>query len=444
MNPLILHTGAVAAFDPFTKVLVYLIIILVAAKLGAGLFERVKLPAVLGELVAGVILGNLILANNAWSFFQPLREAVLSDHSAIGIDMLARLGIIILLFEVGLESSVGDMRRLGALSFLVATVGVVATFVAGYFVSTIFVKEVPKHILEICPDFDLRIIHVFIGATLCATSVGITARVFRDLGKSQIIEARIVLGAAVVDDVLGLIVLALVSAIVASAQTGTLLSLLGIGKLTLTAIGFLFGAMVVGSLLIPRLVGLAARFRTRGLMLTTALVICFGLASLAGLAGLAPIVGAFAGGLVLEEIHFKNFGSDVRIKDLIGPISTLLVPIFFVQIGIQVHLESFVTPSILGISGGLIVAAVVGKLACGLVAGRKGVDRLTVGIGMIPRGEVELIFAGIGRSLGVLNDAVFSAIVVMVMVTTFMTPPLLKWSIGRVEKLESRNHLQVE
>lgn len=444
MNPLILHTGALATLDPFAKVLIYLIIILIAAKLGAELFERVKLPAVLGELVAGVILGNLILANNAWSFFEPLRATVLSDHSAIGIDMLARLGIIILLFEVGLESSVGDMRHVGALSFFVATVGVIATFVAGYFVSTFFVKEVPKHILEISPNFDLRIIHVFIGATLCATSVGITARVFRDIGKSQMIEARIVLGAAVVDDVFGLIILAIVSAIVASAQTGTLPSLLGIGKLTLTAIGFLFGALVVGSLLIPRLVGLAAKFRTHGLMLTTTLVICFGLASLAGLAGLAPIVGAFAGGLVLEEIHFKDFGSDIRIKDMIGPISTLLVPIFFVQIGIQVHLESFMIPSILGISGGLIVAAVVGKLACGLVIGQNGVDRLTVGIGMIPRGEVELIFAGVGRSFGVFNDAVFSAIVVMVMVTTFMTPPLLKWSIGRVEKLGSRTYLQVE
>ncbi len=124
-----------------------------------------------------------------------------------------------------------------------------------------------------------------------------------------------------------------------------------------------------------------------------------------------------------------------ELKSSINPVSTLLVPIFFVQVGIQVHLESFLTPSVLGISGGLVVAAVVGKQLCGLVAGRKGVDRLTVGIGMIPRGEVELIFAGIGKLLGVLNDEIFSAIVVMVMVTTFITPPLLKWSIGRAERI---------
>lgn len=425
------------AIDSFVKALVYLIIILVSAKLGAELLERIKLPAVLGELAAGVILGNLMLVNSSWNFFEPMRSSVLTDHAAISIDMLAQLGIIILLFEVGLESSVKDMRRVGSLSFTVATVGVVATFALGYFVSTFFINEVPKQILEIAPNFNLHIIHVFIGATLCATSVGITARVFHDIGKSQTMEARIVLGAAVADDVLSLIILAAVSALVTSAEAGSGLSLFGIIKLTLIAVGFLIGALVIGSLLIPRLVGLAAKFKTQGFMLITALVICFGIASLAGLSGLAPIVGAFAAGLILEEIHFKDFGSDIGIKGLVSLISTLLVPIFFVQMGIQVHLESFMSLSVLGISVGLIIAAVLGKQACGFVANKKGIHRLTVGIGMIPRGEVELIFAGIGRSLGILNDQVFSAIVVMVMVTTFLTPPLLKWSIARAERVDS-------
>jgi Kef-type K+ transport system membrane component KefB len=417
------------------KVLFYLVVILTAAKIGAEIFERMKQPAVLGELFAGVILGNLILLNHGWNFLEPMRVPAIADHAAINIGMLAQLGIILLLFEVGLESSVKDMRRIGALSFFVATVGVIASFILGYFVSTFLVREVPKQILDMSPNFNIHYIHMFIGAALCATSVGITARVFHDIGKSHLTEARIVLGAAVVDDVLGLIILASVSAFVASAETGIALSFFGIAKLTLVAIGFLIGALVIGSLLIPRLVGLAARFRTHGLMLITALIICFGLAALAGLAGLAPIVGAFAGGLVLEEIHFRDFESSAGIKDLISPVSTLLVPIFFVQIGIQVHLESFLVPSVLGISCGLVAAAVIGKQACGLVINQKGVDRLTVGIGMIPRGEVELIFAGIGKSLGVFNDEIFSAIVVMVMVTTFLTPPLLKWSIGRAERI---------
>ncbi|MGO9481203.1 MAG: cation:proton antiporter [Candidatus Kryptoniota bacterium] len=423
-------------YEP-TKVLLYLIVILAAAKIGAEIFERIKQPAVLGELIAGVILGNLVLVNHNWNLFEPIREAVLTDHAAINIDMLAQLGIIILLFEVGLESSVKDMRKVGALSFFVATVGVIASFVLGYFVSTFLVSEVPKQILEISPNFNIHIIHMFIGATLCATSVGITARVFHDIGKSHLIEGQIVLGAAVVDDVLGLIILAVVSAVVISAKTGIVLSFFGIAKLTLIAIGFLVGSLVIGSYLIPRLVGLAARFRTHGLMLITALIICFGLAALAGLAGLAPIVGAFAAGLILEEVHFKDFESTSGIKDLISPVSTLLVPIFFVLMGIQVHLESFLTPSVLVISCGLVVAAVIGKQACGFVIRQKRVDRLTVGIGMIPRGEVELIFASIGKSLGLLNNEIFSAIVVMVIVTTFITPPLLKWSIGRAERARS-------
>ncbi|HUI29795.1 MAG TPA: cation:proton antiporter [Candidatus Acidoferrales bacterium] len=421
------------------KVLIYLIAILATAKLGAEIFERMKQPAVLGELIAGVILGNLVLVSHNWNFFEPMRSAILSDHAAVNIDMLAKLGIIILLFEVGLESSVRDMRRIGFLSFFVATVGVAATFVLGYLVSTIFVREVPSKILAASPNFDVRIIHVFIGATLCATSVGITARVFRDLGRSQLNEARVVLGAAVVDDVLSLIMLAAVSAIVTSNENGAGISSFVIAKLTLIAVGFLAGALVIGSLVIPHLVEAAAKFRTRGLMLITALVICFGLASLAGMAGLAPIVGAFAAGLVLEEVHFRNFGSDIGIKNLLGAVSTLLVPIFFVQMGVQVHLESFLNPSVIGISMGLIVAAVLGKQACGFIVGRKGIDRLVVGIGMIPRGEVELIFAGIGKSLGIINDEIFSAIVVTVMVTTFVTPPLLKWSIGRARKPEAAN-----
>ncbi len=423
-----------AGADAGVTVLVYLILILAGAKLGAELFERIGQPAVLGELIAGVILGNLTLINGHWDFFEPLRATVLTDHAAIGIDMLAKIGIILLLFEVGLESSVSDMRRVGISSFLVATIGVIVPFVLGYFVSTLFVTKVPPEILAVSPGFSVHNIHIFIGATLCATSVGITARVFKDMGRIQMPEARIVLGAAVIDDVLGLIILATVSAMISSAETGAGLSFFEIAKLTLIAIGFLAGALIVGTYLVPRLTKIAAKFRTQGLMLITAVLICFGLSALASEAGLAPIVGAFAAGLILEEIHFKEFGPNAGIRSLIQPVTTIFVPIFFVLMGIQVRLESFVMPSIIGISAGLILAAIIGKQACGLFVREKGVDRMTIGLGMIPRGEVGLIFASIGKGLGVVNDELFSAVVIMVIVTTFVTPPLLKWSVARAEK----------
>ena len=435
MHPFEFNEAAMVAVpDPLIKVLIYLIVILVAAKLGAELFERIGQPAVLGELIAGVILGNVILVNGGWNFFEPLRASVLTDHAAIGIDILAKIGIIILLFEVGLESSVKEMRRVGISSFLVATIGVVIPFVLGYFVSAVFITRVPNEILAISPNFNINNIHMFIGATLCATSVGITARVFKDMARIQTPEARIVLGAAVIDDVLGLIILATVSAVVSSAETGSNLSLLDIVKLTMVAVGFLVGALIIGTYFIPRVMKVAARFRTQGLMLITAILICFVLSVLASEAGLASIVGAFAAGLILEEVHFKEFGTNIGIENLIQPIATVFVPVFFVLMGIQVHLESFFIPSILGVSGGLIVAAMLGKQACGLVVREKNIDRVTVGIGMIPRGEVGLIFASIGKGLGVIDTEIFSAVVIMVIVTTLVTPPLLKWSIARAER----------
>ncbi|MGC8594318.1 MAG: cation:proton antiporter [Candidatus Kryptoniota bacterium] len=419
---------------PFAEVLVYIVIILFCAKLGAELLERIGQPAVIGELVAGVILGNLVLINPHMTFFEPLRREQLTSHPAIAVDTLAQIGIILLLFKAGLESSVSDMRKIGLSALFVATAGVVAPFILGYLVSAIFITHVPVKILSMSPHFNLSYIHMFVGATLCATSVGITARVFNDMGKLQLIEARIILGAAVIDDILGLLVLSTVSGIVIAAESGTSMSPTEIIKLIGSALAFLVGSLIAGSIFVPRIMNIAARFRTRGLMLITSILICFGLAALASYIGLAPIVGAFAGGLILEEVHFKNFAGNLRIHDMIEPITQLFVPIFFVLMGIQVHLEAFFTTSVIGVSAGLIVAAVIGKQVCGLAVFKRGIDRLTVGIGMIPRGEVGLIFAGIGRSLGVVDDSIFSAIVIMVMVTTFITPPLLKFSISRSEK----------
>lgn len=420
--------------DPVAPVLVALGIILFAAKLGGELFERIKQPSVLGELVAGIFLGNLILINSSWSFFEPLRSAIISEHWAIVIDSLARIGVILLLFEVGLESTIGEMRKVGVSSTLVATVGVIAPFILGFGVSWLIIKEVPAPVLEMSPSFDIMNIHLFIGATLCATSVGITARVLKDLGKMHLKEAKIVVGAAVIDDVFGLIILAVVSGIVVSAEQGTALSITSLVKIAAVALGFLVGAIIIGLTLVPRILSYIAKLRSKGVMIISAILFCIALSYLANLVGLATIVGAFAAGLILEQVHFQGFKEERRIEDLLTPITTLLVPIFLILMGIQVRLETFARVDILGIALGLTFVAILGKQVCGLAVVEKGLDRLSVGIGMIPRGEVGLIFAAIGKGLKVIDDALFSAIVIMVILTTIITPPLLKFSLYRFER----------
>ena len=417
--------------DPVASVLIALIVILIAAKVGSEVFERIGQPGVLGELTFGVLIGNLALINADWNFFDPLRMEPIVGTWPIVIDSLARIGVILLLFEVGLESSVGEMRKVGLSASLVAAVGVIAPFFLGFGVSWLFIKDVPASILAMAPNFDLTNIHMFVGATLCATSVGITARVLKDLGKLQIKEAKIVLGAAVIDDVLGLMILAVVSAIIVAAETGIPLEPSSLLMIMAMAIGFLVGAIVIGLVFVPRAMRYVARLRTRGVMLISALIFCFTLSYLANAVGLATIVGAFAAGLILEEVHFVNFRERKTLHDLLSPVTTFLVPIFFILMGIQVRLETFLQLDVLGIALGLTVAAVIGKQVCGLAVVDKGLDRTSVGIGMVPRGEVGLIFASIGKGLGVVDDALFSAIIIMVMVTTLMTPPLLKWSLSR-------------
>jgi Kef-type K+ transport system membrane component KefB len=283
-------------------------------------------------------------------------------------------------------------------------------------------------------------VHLFAGATLAATSVGITARVLQDLRKTETKEARIVLGAAVVDDVLGLIVLAVVSGMVTSVAQGgaAALNWAPVALIVLKAAAFLAGAIVVGRLVHVNALRIAKYFRVEGVTLALAVCFCFSLAALAGRVGLAPIVGAFAAGLVLEDDDYEIFHKrGVKpIEELIRPITTVFVPIFFVMMGLKVDLRVFASLEVLGLAGAITVAAVIGKQACALGVLDKGVDRLVVGLGMIPRGEVGLIFTGMGASLMVADRPVFnsnlvSAMVVMVMLTTVMTPPLLKWAFTR-------------
>ncbi len=426
--------------DPIAPALLAIFVVLLAAKLGGELFERLSLPTVLGELIAGIVLGNIVLINPAWTFLEPLRVTPIQENWALIVDSLARLGVIILLFEVGLESTVGGMLKVGKSALLVAVLGVIAPFILGYAASWIFIKELPPALARTLPGFSLSYVHLFMGAVLCATSVGITARVFKDLGKLQTKEAQIILGAAVIDDVLGLVILAVVSGIVSAAELGRALDIRSVLRLIGVAVLFLGGSLGIGGFLVPRIMGQLAKLRTGGMMIVSALLFCFGMAYLADLVGLAPIVGAFAGGLLLEEVHFRKFREDIQIEHLIQPISAFLVPLFFVLMGIQVHLETFAQLSVLGVAAGLILAAVVGKQICALGVLERGVGRLIVGVGMTPRGEVGLIFAGAGRLLKVIDDATFSAIVIMVIVTTLMTPPLLKMTLAHQKQISTKSH----
>ncbi len=418
--------------DPISTALLVLIAILVAAKLGGELFERLGLPSVLGELIGGIVLGNLVLVNPGWALFEPLRMTPVQGYWPIAIDSLARLGVIILLFEVGLESTVKGMMNVGASSLLVALLGVIAPFILGFGASWIFIRQLPAGLTSIAPPaFSTHYVHLFVGAVLCATSVGITARVFKDLKMLQTKEAQIILGAAVIDDVLGLMILAIVSGIVSAAELGKSLAMGELLRLIFVAFFFLGGTLAAGSFLVPRMMKQAARLRTSGVMLISALVFAFALAYLADAVGLAPIVGAFAAGLLLETVHFRGFQGEVQLEQLIRPVSTFLVPVFFVLMGIQVRLESFANIPILGLAAALTVAAIAGKQICGLGVLEKNLNRTAIGVGMIPRGEVGLIFAAIGKNLKVVDDAVFSALVIMVIVTTLITPPLLSLILKR-------------
>jgi Kef-type K+ transport system membrane component KefB len=403
-------------------VLVGVAVMLFAGKLGGELFERIKQPAVLGELLSGIVIGNLVLFG--FTAAEPLKSNEV-------IAAIAEVGVIILLFQVGLESDLKKMLEVGWSSLLVAMLGVVVPFLLGWAVSAYFL-----------PDKS-RLIHIFIGATLCATSVGITARVFKDLGKLATRPARIILGAAVIDDVLGLIILAVVVSAIKATATGVTLSVTDVVLIAGKAILFLSAAIIAGQLLVPRLLRVAGRLKSEGVLLTIAVAFCFFLAWVSAKVGLAPIVGAFAAGLVLDEIHYQPAQGrrERNLEELLQPVGVVLVPIFFVLMGMKVDLRFFGQLDSLGFAAALTLAAIVGKQVCSLGVLERNSDRLTVGLGMIPRGEVGLIFAGIGATLvlpdmhgtpqPVIGLALFGAVVIMVIVTTMVTPPLLKWSLGR-------------
>ena len=417
---LVLFLGAQEQEDLMKPLLLALVILLPVARLAGWLVESVGQPAVLGELVAGMVLGNLSLVGV--SELQYLK-------SDVGLEILSGLAVILLLFEVGLDSSLADLLKVGLSSLIVATIGVILPFGLGWLVSSFLLAEQSPYT------------HAFIGATLCATSVGITARVLQDMNKLRSREARIILGAAVIDDVLGLVVLAIISGLIIGVSTGQSVTAASIIWLVTKVAVFLAGSLALGIFFVPRIVRQVAKAKTKGMLFTFALVFCFLLSYLATLIGLAAIVGAFAAGLILERVTFQDFlHEDERSpEDMLHPLSTFLVPLFFLHMGIKIELASLFSVQVIGLALALTAVAVIGKQACGLGVLEKGLDRLAIGLGMVPRGEVGLIFAGVGLTLKfhgerVLDEAAFAAILFMVMVTTLITPPLLQWSFTRSEK----------
>ncbi|MGH7373834.1 MAG: cation:proton antiporter [Candidatus Rokuibacteriota bacterium] len=375
----------------FRELLLGLVLVWLAAKVAGEGMERIGQTAVLGELLAGVVIGPGVLG---------------LVHESDVIHALAELGVLILLFEVGLESDLDELLRAGPQASLVAGVGVLAPFAAGFGVMY-WLGHPP-------------LLAVFVGATLTATSVGITARVLADLGRLQDPAANVVLGAAVVDDILGLIILAVVTGV---ALTGGV-SLGAVALLTGKAVVFLAVALGLGLRLAPMLVGWIGRLRARGTLVVYSLVFAMALAAVAERIGLATIIGAFAAGLILATTERRS-----HIEERIKPVADLLVPVFFVTVGMKVEpamLNPFAENTQFGIAVLLTALAVGSKLAAGLAVYQKGVRRWPVGVGMVPRGEVGLIFAGTGLAAGVIAQDLYSALVVVVMLTTFAAPPWLQ------------------
>jgi Kef-type K+ transport system membrane component KefB len=405
--------------DPVAPVLLGLVVLFTGAKLGGYFAVKLSQPVVLGELIAGVLFGNLALIGIGQLDF------IASDES---FRILAGIGVVLLLFEVGLESSLKDLMKVGWMALSVAIIGVVLPFILGVAVSYYFM-----------PD-KIIYVHYFVGATLCATSVGITARVLKDMKKIYLQESKIILGAAVIDDILGLLILAIIMGIITNVDNGSGgMGLLGILAITGKAFAFLFGSLFFGTMFAPKLFSLGAKLKVEGMLVSLSLSCCFLLSYLASLVGLAPIVGAFAAGLILDGAGFpKLFHEEKTLEDLLVPISRFFVPLFFVHMGMQVDLKTFLDVKIVLFGLSLTAVAILGKQACGLGVMGKGLSMLTVGIGMIPRGEVGLIFASIGSQLTlqgspVVGKSLYSAIVIMVILTTLITPPALKWSIAKMD-----------
>lgn len=425
-------------------VLLSLVVIYLASKIGGELCARINMPPVLGELVAGVVVGISALhllvfpesgADVGSSMIVRFLESTagLSSEAAGSvfqsqsevISVLAELGVVILLFEIGLESDLKELLRVGPQATVVAVVGVVAPFATGT-AGLVYLFNIPA------------VPAIFAGAALTATSIGITAKVLAELGRLSSREGQIIIGAAVLDDVLGIIVLAVVASL---AKTGEI-AIANVIYLIISAGVFLVGAILVGRFLSPYFVALVNEMKTRGQLLLTALIFAFLLSYIATVIQLEAILGAFAAGLVLAETEKQR-----ELEEQVIPVADMLVPIFFIVVGARTDL-SVLNPAVPANREGLILAiflivvAIIGKVVTGLtVFGQPGINRLAIGVGMIPRGEVGLVFASVGSASGALSPATEAAIIMMVILTTFVAPPLLRFVFQESEAVSTESNI---
>ncbi|WP_421659163.1 cation:proton antiporter [Leptothermofonsia sp. ETS-13] len=432
--PLLATAEAENAPIVLTGVLLSLVIIYLASKLGGELSKRLDFPPVLGELVAGVVIGvsalhlvvfpesgmqatdSVIMIILQWinGVTPAALSSVFQSQSEI-LSVLAELGVIILLFEIGLESDLRQLKEVGYQATVVACVGVAVPFAAGT-VGLMMVFNVPA------------IPAIFAGAALTATSIGITSKVLSELGRLKSKEGQIIVGAAVIDDVLGIIVLAVVASL---AKTGEI-DVSNVIYLIVSATAFLIGSILLGGLFNKTFVAIVDKLKTRGNIVIPAFIFAFFMAFLGNAIHLEAILGAFAAGLVLDETDARS-----ELDELVKPIADLLVPIFFVTVGARADL-GVLNPALPENRAGLVIAvfliavAILGKVVTGwAVFGQPGINRLAIGVGMIPRGEVGLVFAGIGSASGVLSKPLEAAIIIMVILTTFLAPPFLRLAFGQ-------------
>ena len=411
--------------DPVSQIIFWFTILLTCGVFGRFVAVIFHQPRVLGELLMGILVGNLlyffdvpmalILREGASALKGSLSTE--SDKVAYMLDNLSRLGIIFLLFMVGLETSISELKQTGREASMVAVIGVILPMLFGF----IFMRR-------LMPAASIHT-DLFVAATLSATSVGITARVLKEMNKTRSREAKIILGAAMIDDILGLIVLSMVSSLVihdAIHLCGVLKTLAGVMIFFVIVVG-------VGPWVVRQAIKIFSFLDYWEAKLLIAFIFLMALAWGAALVQLSTIIGAFAAGMILHDGFFekhraaKNMFDEkkVHLHTVMAPLEALLAPLFFVLMGMQVKLETLMSTPVFTIAVGLLLAAIFGKLLSGLGASQKS-DRLLIGIGMLPRGEVGLVFASVGRSLGVVPDEIFSAIVMMIMVTTVMVPVWLK------------------
>ncbi|MBW4540601.1 MAG: cation:proton antiporter [Myxacorys chilensis ATA2-1-KO14] len=436
MAPMPFLATVVAEDSPIilSGVLLSLVVIYLASKFGAEISKRLDFPPVLGELVAGVMIGvsalhlmvfpesgmqaadSVIMTVLQWinGLAPEALTSVFQSQSEV-ISVLAELGVIILLFEIGLESDLRQLKEVGYQAAIVACVGVVVPFAAGT-VGLMMLFNVPA------------IPAIFAGAALTATSIGITSKVLSELGRLKSREGQIIVGAAVIDDVLGIIVLAVVASL---AKTGEI-DVTNVIYLIVSATAFLIGSILLGGIFNKTFVAIVDRLKTRGNIVIPAFIFAFFMAFLGNAIHLEAILGAFAAGLVLDETDVRN-----ELDELVKPIADLLVPIFFVTVGAKADL-SVLNPTVPENRAGLVIAvfliavAIFGKVVTGwAVFGQPGINRLAIGVGMIPRGEVGLVFAGIGSASGALSKPLEAAIIIMVILTTFLAPPFLRIAFGQ-------------